>query len=153
MKNAKILVGVVLIIIIGVIVYFKFYQREVVQEDLVVGCYVANLANDVYTLKIADQQGEAVNGTLVFKNFEKDSSHGTFDGIYKDGILLADYTFNSEGMESVMQVVFKKSGNNFVRGYGPVDAETGTHFTDLNTITYDPNQTFIAAPPSCATTL
>ncbi len=91
---------------------------------------------DVYTIHIVSQEGKAVSGNLSFKNYEKDSSSGTFVGTYENGILLADYTFNSEGMTSVMQVIFKKVDDGFVRGYGPVDTE-GTRFTDLGAIIYD----------------
>lgn len=156
MKNAKILVGAVLIIILGVVVYLKLDKlnnTESLVQESVIGCYVSTLAKDVYSLNINSQQGEAVGGTLVFKNFEKDSSHGTFVGTYKDGILLGDYSFNSEGMDSVMQVIFKKSGDNFVRGYGEVDSKTGTRFVDLDKITYDSNQTFVTSPLDCVTSL
>jgi len=121
------------------------------ETESVLGCYVATLAKDVYSLKISSQTGEQVLGTLVFKNFEKDSSHGTFTGTYKDGVLLGNYSFSSEGTNSLMQVIFKKSGNDFIRGYGPVDA-SGTKFSDLSKITYDSNQTFKASQ-TCVTSL
>src|SRR5689334_4035499 len=91
---------------------------ETPKEDLsqasIKGCYVATIGKDVYTLNILSQNGEKVEGTLSFKNFEKDSSSGTFKGTYKDGILLGDYSFTSEGMDSVMQVIFKKFGDDFM---------------------------------------
>ncbi|MBK6634882.1 MAG: hypothetical protein IPH68_02200 [Chitinophagaceae bacterium] len=33
-------------------------------------------------------------------------------------ILVADYTFMSEGIQSIRQVAFKMEGNSFVEGYG-----------------------------------
>ncbi len=146
-NNSNILIAIVLIIIIGGVVYFSKKpapQNPIVVEDLIEGCYVASLSKDVYTLTILSQQGETVVGTLSFKNYQKDSSSGTFNGTYKDGILFGDYSFNSEGMDSVMQVIFKKQGNDFVRGYGDVDA-TGTRFTDLYNITYDTKAVFVAS--------
>lgn len=106
-------------------------------------CYVATLGKDVYTLLILSRQGDRFKGTLRFKNFEKDSSSGPYEGTYKDGILLGDYSFQSEGMFSVVQVIFKKSGNDFVRGYGDMSPD-GTRFADLSKITYDTRAVFRA---------
>ena len=39
--------------------------------------------------------------------------------------LLADYTFQSEGTESVRQVAFLKKGDGFVEGYGDVEDQGG----------------------------
>lgn len=107
-----------------------------VAQESIVGCYAMNNNDkDIYTLNVASQDGATVAGTLRFKNFEKDSSSGTFAGTYQNGVLIGDYTFNSEGMQSVMEVAFKKVGDNFVRGYGPVTNE-GTRFVDYGTIVY-----------------
>jgi hypothetical protein len=78
---------------------------------------------------------------LSFKNFEKDSSSGTFTGTYNSaGILIADYSFQSEGMSSVMQVAFKKDGDNFIRGHGTMNAD-GTRFANPAMLTYDSTAT------------
>ncbi len=106
------------------------------QTSAIVGCYVAGTDKDVFTMHIASQEGQAVAGDLKFNNFEKDSSSGTFTGTYTNDTLIGDYTFNSEGTTSVMQVAFKKSGQDFVRGYTDVNAD-GTQFTDVSTLTYD----------------
>ncbi len=133
-------------IVIGAGYWYTSTQKPVTTDDSIkdsiVGCYVANLAKDVYSLKVLSQEGESFEGALYFKNFEKDSSIGLFKGTYKDGILLGEYTFLSEGSVSVSQVVFKKLGNDFVRGYGESDPETGTHFANLNEITYDTSVVF-----------
>ncbi len=141
MKTLKITASIIVTILLGVLIFFwpkKFSltDQKVPQEDSIIGCYVAVISNDVYTLAIDSQEGEAVSGALEFKNYQKDSSKGLFVGTYKDNILLGDYRFQSEGMQSVMQVIFKKSGDNFIRGYGDLNTE-GTRFTNLNTITYD----------------
>jgi hypothetical protein len=130
-----------IIVLVGIAGFLWMQKDEVAttepQATSVVGCYVARTpGKDVYTLNVQSQNGENVSGALAFKNFEKDSSAGTFIGTYKDGILLGDYAFRSEGMDSVTQVIFKKQGNDFVRGYGDVNGN-GTRFTDLSKITYD----------------
>ena len=111
------------------------------QSQSIKGCYIASLGQDVYTLKIESEESGEFTGSLSFKNFQKDSSSGTYIGTYKDGILLGDYSFQSEGMFSVMQVIFKREGDIFIRGFGDLNAD-GTRFADLNNITYDSNQTF-----------
>lgn len=149
-NNFKIAITILVMIIFGSFIYYFTTNHTpanqgtpVVTEDSIKGCYIAHLAKDVYTLTILSQDGESFNGKLSFKNFEKDSSSGTYVGTYKNEILLGDYSFNSEGMDSVMQVIFKKSGNSFIRGYGDLNRE-GTRFVDLNKITYDNSQIFEA---------
>ncbi len=133
---------IVTLVLIGIATFVwskqdKNIQNMREQKVSVEGCYVAHIEQkDVYTVHIVSQEGKAVSGNLSFKNYEKDSSSGTFVGTYENSILLADYTFNSEGMTSVMQVIFKKVDSGFVRGYGPVDTE-GTRFSDLSAIIYD----------------
>lgn len=141
-NNIKIIIGILAIIVIlgAILAYSK--KNPTPSEASIVGTYVANLANDVYTLEITSQENEQVEGSLVFNNFEKDSSAGTLSGTYTDGILLGDYSFESEGMASVMQVIFMKQGDNFVRGYGEVDEATGSRFVDLEAITYDTSVVF-----------
>src|SRR3989339_844990 len=123
MKNtAKAIIGIFIVAFLGVYVYYINMEKpkdaslpEVVTTDSVLGCYVARLSKDVYVLKINSENSDSVSGVLAFNNYEKDSSSGTFTGTYKDGILLGDYFFNSEGMDSEMQVVFKKEGDTLVR--------------------------------------
>ncbi|OGI63485.1 hypothetical protein A2914_01530 [Candidatus Nomurabacteria bacterium RIFCSPLOWO2_01_FULL_41_21] len=161
-NNLKVIIAVIVLVIIIAFIYankvkttFPIPSRNipvpvipVVMEDSITGCYVATLGKDVYTLTILSQVGETFKGTLLFKNFEKDSSSGTFVGTYKDGILLGDYSFQSEGTNSIMQVIFKKEGNSFVRGYGEVK-DGGARFSDLNNITYDSSTVFRTSTDGC----
>jgi|GEM_PF-1605074 len=149
-SHAIALTSIVLVIIAVVIIVLGKNNSAVSpvvespQASVIKGCYVATLSKDVYTLNVQSQTDEQVSGTLSFKNFQKDSSSGTFAGIYKDGILLADYSFQSEGMNSVLQVAFKKSPDGFVRGFGDMDS-TGTRFADVANLTYDDTQVFKAS--------
>lgn len=132
-----------LIVIIGVILILGFFawkkNNAVTPTDMtasIKGCYVAGTDKDVYTLSIDTQTEAVVSGTLSFDNYQKDSSSGTVVGAYENGIFLADYSFQSEGVNSMMQVIFKRVGNDFVRGYGPMNVE-GTKFASTDNITYD----------------
>lgn len=156
MKNSNAFLVIILIIIVGALFYFQKSkdmnsngETPVVSESSIEGCYVATLAKDVYTLTIVSENEGTFAGSLSFKNFEKDSSSGTYNGTYKDGVLLGDYSFQSEGMNSVMQVIFKKEGEAFVRGFGEVN-ETGERFVDLENITYDNSYKFEASTENCS---
>ncbi len=160
-KNTKIILGLMLVLLIGIAFYvnLKKVPAEPVGQDNspiavenIEGCYVANIAKDVYTLNIQNQVGADVNGRLVFKNFEKDSSSGDVAGTYEDGILFGRYKFQSEGTTSDMEVAFKRTGTDFVRGYGEMVA-TGDNFADTSNITYDTSVVFKATSGACATSL
>jgi hypothetical protein len=150
MKNSQtLIIGIIGLVILILIAVYGSNKRDNTnvqvttngipsqeQVENIEGCYVASTGQDIYTLRIASQSGNNVSGNLSFKNYQKDSSSGTFNGTYENGILLGDYSFASEGTNSVMEVVFKKYGDNFVRGYGDLNSE-GTVFTNLDSITYD----------------
>jgi len=149
--NVKLILGMVFVVIVGLLIYFTSTESPtietppvVVTEDSILGCYVSKLVKDIYVLRIESETNGIVSGKLAFNNYEKDSSSGSFTGTYTNGILLGDYSFNSEGTQSEMQVIFKKDGQNFVRGYGSVKNEgEKVTFENLNTISYDTNSTFV----------
>jgi hypothetical protein len=147
------------IIILGALVFlgYSIWSSKTIQKptptaeqpvESILGCYKAGNEKDIYTFNISSQNNEIVSGTLAFNNFEKDSSKGSFSGTYRNSILLGNYTFQSEGMNSVMEVAFKKVGNNFVRGYGEVNAD-GTTFVNPETITYEENELSVFKKTPC----
>ena len=95
-------------------------------EVSVLGCYVAHLAKDRYTLEITSQLKSAVTASIAYENFNKDSSKGTFVGNYASGILSGIYTFTSEGMNSRRELYFKRDGQDFLAGFGPVTTSGDT---------------------------
>lgn len=113
-------------------------------ESSMKGCYVARLGEDIYTLKIENENNDIISGLLSYNNYQKDSSAGVFSGTYKDDILLGDYSFFSEGMFSIREVIFKKEGNTFIQGFGPVETEGNKEtFIDIKDIYFDTNSIFI----------
>ena len=66
---------------------------------------------------------------------EKDKNSGNFTGELQEGILIANYTFKSEGKESIRQVAFKVNGDKLIEGYGELNND-GTAFKDLNNISF-----------------
>ena len=160
MKNAfKVTIVILVILIMGASVfYLKEMSGPIVEQPPIsvekseVGCYEVQLGKDLYSLAILSQAGEAFEGTLRFKNFQKDSSSGPYKGTYIDGILFGEYSFQSEGMDSVIQVIFRKSEDGFVRGYGKMNA-AGDRFANLNNITYDSSAVFKLSIQGCQSSL
>lgn len=101
------------------------------------GCYIAVIKRDTIQLAITEVKGDRINGSLVYNFWEKDRSKGTFTGEYKDGVLLANYTFNAEGTTSERPVVFKRISEGFVEGSGETKTEQNqVVFADLNAIQF-----------------
>ena len=81
-----------------------------------------------------------ITGNLTYDYYQKDKSKGTIKGQLKSDTLFADYTFMSEGVESVREVVFIKTANGWVEGYGEIDDKDGkVVFKNRNKITFDNN--------------
>lgn len=107
------------------------------------GCYTSIQKKDTATLKI-NENGGAVSGDLTYNRFEKDSNKGTFKGEVKGSLIIADYTFQSEGKSSVRQVVFKISGTNLIEGYGDINTNGDTvTFKNITRLNYQNDQPFI----------
>ena len=88
-------------------------------------CYVYTKNRDTASLKI-NIEGEELTGELDYKFFEKDSNKGKIAGEIKGDTIIAEYTFDSEGMRSVREVVFvKKDDGNIYEGTGDVIEKGG----------------------------
>jgi hypothetical protein len=106
------------------------------------GCYWKILKRDTLTIMLK-QSGNAVTGKLSFDNFEKDGSSGSVHGIVDGSIIRLWYNFASEGMNSVMEIYFKKEADQLLRGIGPVDAKgDSSYYTNHSAITYTQDQSF-----------
>ena len=122
-------------------------------EASVLGCYVAHLAKDRYTLEITSQVNSAVRASIAYENFNKDSSAGTFVGNYASGILSGMYTFTSEGMNSRRELFFKRDGQDFLAGFGPVTNSGDTEkFTLPLQLSWDQNYRYVKSN-NCARSL
>ncbi len=80
-------------------------------------CFGSALKQDTIMLN-AKTNGDSVAGSLTYNLFEKDRNSGTISGKLSGDTLLADYSFMSEGRESVRQVVFLKKDTLLLEGYG-----------------------------------
>ena len=74
-------------------------------------CYHAQVGSSNALLEVKEQEGEKTSGSLIFQNYEKDSSYGDFTGTYTDKKLTISYTFQSEGVESTRPITFEQNNN------------------------------------------
>lgn len=113
--------------------------QEVAETPVVMECYQGVLKGDTVTLNVVRKASE-ISGTLRFDLYEKDNSDGMISGTVKGDTIFADYTFNSEGTQSVREVVFLKQGNAYIEGYGEVEEhEDGMRFKRPANLQFDHN--------------
>ena len=73
-------------------------------------CYSKVHGRDTSKLSLVMDE-ETVNGTLEYSIYEKDKNTGVIIGTLNDNILRGTYNFQSEGMQSKRDVVFKVMGD------------------------------------------
>jgi hypothetical protein len=104
-------------------------------------CYHALVGSSNSLLQITDQKNSDISGSLIFQNYEKDSSFGTFTGKYADNKLTTSFTFESEGSESVRDITFIKEGEKLTGDgfeYKPVaDCKSVLYNQGLGLIPFD----------------
>lgn len=100
-------------------------------------CYVYFSGNDKIVLQFT-KSGERVNGALDYALAEKDANSGTFEGFMKGDTLLADYTFTSEGKNSVREIAFLYKDSQFLEGFGEVKVKEDTvRFADTGKLQFN----------------
>jgi hypothetical protein len=106
------------------------------------GCFWKITGRDTLVAWLV-QTENTITGKLSFDNFEKDGSSGPVHGTVEGDIIKLWYSFESEGMKSVMETWFKKQGDSLLRGVGPsaVRADS-SYFTDHTAIKFSDEQSF-----------
>jgi len=88
------------------------------------GCYEMTMKRDTASLHLTIQD-TTITGKLNYRWHDKDHNTGTIKGFLKDSLIIADYTFESEGMTSVREVVFKLKGDTLIQGFGDLEEQEG----------------------------
>ncbi|MDQ3683349.1 MAG: hypothetical protein M3352_09795 [Bacteroidota bacterium] len=110
---------------------------------ILTGCYQMTMKNDSGWLNLTVND-TVVTGTLKYNLYEKDSNTGTINGVVRNNMIYADYTFQSEGMTSVREVIFKISGNTLIQAFGDLTEKNGKIiFADKNDLQYINTSPFI----------
>jgi hypothetical protein len=106
------------------------------------GCYRKILGRDTMFVQL-QQTGTSITGNMFFDNFEKDASRGTVKGIAEGSIIKLWYDFQSEGMNSVMEMWFLHKENSIIRGVGSFGVKGDTsYYTNPADIKYEEGQGF-----------
>lgn len=85
---------------------------------------------------------QEVNGKLSYNILGKDKNEGTLIGNIYGDTLIADYTFNSEGVSSIREVAFLQKDGTYIEGYGDVAEANGkVSFKDRKKLKFDVKNT------------
>jgi len=95
-------------------------ESKEITGSLEKGCYVFESNGAVISFEI-EEVGETVTGKLSYLFAEKDKNVGKFSGNMKNNLLIGDYTFKSEGTESIREVAFKVEEDRLIEGYGETE--------------------------------
>ena len=107
-------------------------------------CYAWRLNGSIIEMSFNVNSHQEVNGKLSYNLVGKDKNEGTLIGNMKGDTLIADYTFNSEGVSSVREVAFLQKDGTFIEGYGDiVTANDKVSFKDKSKLKFDPKNTLV----------
>ncbi len=91
----------------------------------------------------------ALTGNLYYNLYEKDKNSGTITGKMKGDTLTADYTFMSEGNQSVREVAFLLTDSTAKEGYGEMmEKNNKMVFINLAKIKFD--NSFVLSKKECS---
>lgn len=142
MKKILALVFISLIFLLATFFVIKLVKDKTINKEIT-GCYVAQIEKNVYSLKLNNQQGNKISGTIKYDNFQFDDSSGTFDGKIEGSFIIGNYSFNSEGMQSNRELIFKVYKNGLIQGFGDYKQENGIEiFEDKSKIIWNPTYTY-----------
>jgi len=110
-------------------------------------CYSYTNKKDSVLLH-ANVGDSAVTGNLYYNFYEKDKNNGTITGKMKGDTLLADYTFMSEGKQSVREVAFLLTDSTAKEGYGEmIEKNNKMIFANPKNVSF--NNSFILIKGNC----
>jgi hypothetical protein len=111
-------------------------------------CYSYEKNKDSVTLVISIS-GTTVTGKLNYNLFEKDANSGTINGMLKNDTLVADYTFTSEGTQSVREVEFLLTDSTAKEGYGEM-TEKNNKMIFINPAQISFDNSFVLLKEDCS---
>ena len=110
------------------------------------GCYQMIFKKDTAWLNL-HMADSVVTGHLKYHRYMRDGNDGHIKGVVKDSLIIADYTFQSEGMTSVREVQFKIENNALREAVGKVAiVNNKVVYTHKNSLKYDAMSPFVKVP-------
>lgn len=86
-------------------------------------CYAYQEGGDTIQVKLTEAADGSIQGYMLFQLKEKDKNTGTFTGVKEGNLILADYSFQSEGVTSIRQIAFQQTDSTLKEGYGEIIQE------------------------------
>ncbi|MGF1923984.1 MAG: hypothetical protein ACQUHE_07365 [Bacteroidia bacterium] len=121
----------------------KIDQEHATSVATVQNCYTYVKNRDTASLTTM-VSGHIVTGELNYRLYEKDANTGTIKGEMIGDTLVADYTFLSEGKQSVRQVAFLEKNGSLKEGFGEVVEANGRMvFKDISTLKFGETTEFL----------
>lgn len=109
--------------------------------------YCFTTESDTVILSL-DISPDKVRGTLLTQYAGKDKNTGAIAGQLHGDTLFADYTFQSEGVESIREVAFILRGDKAMEGYGDVIEGNGKMvFASRDSLAFD--SSFVLSKGQC----
>ena len=113
-------------------------------------CYQGVQGKDTISMTLITKGKQLQYGKLAYDFFEKDQNEGTLVGTFRGDTLVGKYSFRSEGIDSVREVVFLKDGKNYLVGHGAMIADPSGKllFKDIRTVQFDTSFLLLEVPCS-----
>lgn len=112
-------------------------------------CYGYTDGQSRVNLRLNPTEGDSVRGELTYALAGKDRNTGTVAGWMRGDTLVGAYMFQSEGAQSVREVVFLFGSDGVREAVGPVAERKGRmEFTDRRALRFD--QLPVLRPEPCA---
>lgn len=117
--------------------------NQIISEYETMYCYSTTTGGDFADLRYM-RAGDAIMGSLTYKIEGKDANMGNIIGSIRGDTLDATYTFFSEDLKSVRQVVFLKNGSGWIQGNGEVvmDSTERVFFKDPSALDFSKGMKF-----------
>jgi hypothetical protein len=105
-------------------------------------CYAYITPKDTARLMLR-RKDNVVEGDLSYEWFEKDHNRGFLKGTVENDLIIAWYTFQSEGMMSVREEIFKMDGDKLIVATGDIEFRGDTSvFSNRQRLNYTRGITF-----------
>ncbi|CAN5513774.1 hypothetical protein BH11BAC2_BH11BAC2_11670 [soil metagenome] len=144
MRNLILILALQIIVFMGCTSSGDKEQKAAVQGSIHnhAFCYYYQENGDTIILHL-HVNGEKASGDLLYHLHQKDKNSGAIEGRMAGDTLFADYTFSSEGILSVREVIFLRQGDTFIEGFGEVEDHLGKMvFKNKKAIEFDGKMIF-----------
>lgn len=105
-------------------------EKPTINENM---CYLYAVKKDTIKMTLTKNK-DSIYGDMHYNFFEKDGSFGVFNGTMKGDTIIGIYDFEAEGTKSKREMVFLRSGNSIMEGYGDMVRDGNTEIFKDNII-------------------